>query len=80
MQLMDFFRKLILLLNEGVSQLKEKLVGNKNPKKIKKPVSLIVSPRAERVAVASGNQVTILRKEDDYQEPFGIFTSKICVI
>ncbi|TYH98035.1 hypothetical protein ES332_A12G281900v1 [Gossypium tomentosum] len=66
---------LSFLSSRGVSQLKEKLVGNKNPKKIKKPVSLIVSPRGERVAVAAGNQVTILRKEDDYQEPFGIFTS-----
>ncbi|KAK8658359.1 hypothetical protein V6N13_036567 [Hibiscus sabdariffa] len=66
---------LSFLSARGVSQLKEKWVGSKNPKKLKKPASLIVSPRGERVAVAAGNQVTILRKEDDYLEPFGIFTS-----
>ena len=69
-----------LLLDEGVSQLKEKWAGYKNPKKLKKPVSLFISPRGERVAVAAGNQVIILRKEDDYQEPCGIFTSKIYFI
>ncbi|XVF51051.1 hypothetical protein PTKIN_Ptkin04bG0153100 [Pterospermum kingtungense] len=58
----------------GVSQLKEKWTGYKNPKKVKKPVSVFISPRGERVAVAAGNQVTILRKEDDYKEPCGIFT------
>lgn len=66
-----------LLLDEGVSQLKEKWTGYRNPKKMKKPVSMFISPRGERVAVAAGNQVTILRKEDDYQEPCGIFTCKI---
>ncbi|MBA0588317.1 hypothetical protein Gorai_001429, partial [Gossypium raimondii] len=34
----------------------------------------------ERVAVAAGNQVTILRKEDDYQEPCGIFTNSSLVL
>lgn len=67
-------------MNEGVSQLKEKWIRFKNPKKMRKPVSLFISPRGERVAVAGGNQVTILRKEDDYQEPCGIFTSKIYFI
>ncbi|GMJ00509.1 MAG2-interacting protein 2 [Hibiscus trionum] len=66
---------LSLLSARGLSQLKEKWVGSKNQKKIKKPASLIVSPGGERVAVAAGNQVTILRKEEDYLEPFGIFTS-----
>lgn len=28
------------------------------------------------MAVAAGNRLTILRKEDDYQEPFGTFTGK----
>ncbi|XWS61376.1 hypothetical protein CRYUN_Cryun07bG0121200 [Craigia yunnanensis] len=66
---------LSFLSARGVSQLKEKWAGYKNPKKLKKPVSLFISPRGERVAVAAGNQVTILRKEDDYQEPCGFFTS-----
>ncbi|KAK9292568.1 hypothetical protein L1049_020542 [Liquidambar formosana] len=42
---------------------------------MEKLISLFVSPRGERVAVASGNQITILQKDDDYQEPCGIFTS-----
>lgn len=58
----------------GVSQLKEKWSGYAYPRKIKRKASLFVSPRGERVAIAAGNQITILRKEDDYQEPFGIFT------
>ncbi|KDP36267.1 hypothetical protein JCGZ_09832 [Jatropha curcas] len=37
--------------------------------------SSLISVSGERVAVATGNQITILRKEDDYQEPYGIFTS-----
>ncbi|XP_022723138.1 MAG2-interacting protein 2 isoform X1 [Durio zibethinus] len=65
---------LSFLYARGVSQLKEKWAGYKNPKKMKKPVSLFISPRGERIAVAAGNQVTILRKEDDYREPYGIFT------
>ncbi|XVE58313.1 hypothetical protein DITRI_Ditri04bG0160200 [Diplodiscus trichospermus] len=66
---------LSFLSARGLSQLKEKWAGYKSPKKMKKQVSLFISPRGERVAVAAGNQVTILRKEDDYQEPCGIFTS-----
>ncbi|GMI71624.1 MAG2-interacting protein 2 [Hibiscus trionum] len=58
----------------GVSRLKEKWIQYKNPKKMQKPVSLFISPRGERVAVAAGNEITILRKEDDYQEPCGSFT------
>lgn len=65
------------MLVEGVRQLKERWTGYKNPKKMKKPVSLFISPKGDRVAVAAANQVTILRREDDYQEPCGIFTSKI---
>lgn len=29
------------------------------------------------MAVASGNQITILQKEDDYSKPCGTFTSKM---
>ncbi|XP_037496707.1 MAG2-interacting protein 2 [Jatropha curcas] len=64
-----------LLSVSGISQLKEKWRDYRNPSKIMKPIFLIISPRGERVAVATGNQITILRKEDDYQEPYGIFTS-----
>ncbi|OMO87876.1 Secretory pathway Sec39 [Corchorus capsularis] len=66
---------LSFLSARGISQLKERWAGYKSPKKLKKPVSLFISPRGERVAVAAGNQVTILRKEDDFREPCGVFTS-----
>ncbi|XP_057950810.1 MAG2-interacting protein 2 isoform X2 [Malania oleifera] len=59
----------------GVSQLKEKWREYRNPRKVRKWVSLFISPRGERVAVAVGNQITILQKGDDYREPCGIFTS-----
>ncbi|GAV82820.1 Sec39 domain-containing protein [Cephalotus follicularis] len=65
---------LSLLSVRGVSLLKGKWSGYRQPKKIKKTISLFVSPRGERVAVAAGNKITILRKEDDYQEPCGIFS------
>ncbi|TXG57802.1 hypothetical protein EZV62_015631 [Acer yangbiense] len=41
---------------------------------------LLILSRGERVAVAAGNHITILLKEDDYQKPFGTFTSKICLL
>lgn len=40
-------------------------------------MSLFVSARGDYLAVASGNQLTILQKDDEYQEPVGIFTCKI---
>ncbi|CAI0397502.1 unnamed protein product [Linum tenue] len=57
----------------GISQLKEKWSGQSNQANVKKPASLFISPRGEHVAVATGSQITILQKEDDYQEPSGIF-------
>ncbi|KAH9716688.1 MAG2-interacting protein 2 [Citrus sinensis] len=57
----------------GVSKLREKWSLYRQPRKTKKQVSLFISPRGERVAVAAVNQVTILQKDDDYQEPCGIF-------
>ncbi|KAL9459753.1 hypothetical protein AB3S75_003035 [Citrus x aurantiifolia] len=57
----------------GVSKLREKWSMYRQPRKTKKQVSLFISPRGERVAVAAGNQITILQKDDDYQEPCGIF-------
>uniref|UniRef100_A0A2P2JRB4 Uncharacterized protein MANES_01G037200 n=1 Tax=Rhizophora mucronata TaxID=61149 RepID=A0A2P2JRB4_RHIMU len=59
----------------GFSQIKEKWRDHKNSTSIKKHASLFISPRGEHVAVATENQITILHKEDDYQEPYGIFTS-----
>lgn len=66
---------LSLLSARGVAHLKEKWSEYRCPRKIKKWTSLFVSPRGERVAVASGNQITILQKDDDYCEPCGIFSS-----
>ncbi|XP_052303257.1 MAG2-interacting protein 2 isoform X2 [Populus trichocarpa] len=48
--------------------------------RIKRNLSLFISPRGEYVAVASANQITILSKENEYQQPHGIFTcSSGCV-
>lgn len=66
---------LSLLSLQGVNQLKEKWNEYKQPRKLRKLASLFISPRGERVAVASGNQITILQKEDDYSKPCGTFTS-----
>ncbi|XP_051138019.1 MAG2-interacting protein 2 [Andrographis paniculata] len=57
----------------GITQLKEKWSEYRQPKRFKRLVSLFVSARGDYVAVASGNQITILRKDNDYQEPVGIF-------
>lgn len=62
---------------EGVSQLKEKWTEYNQPKRLRRLVSLFVSATAKHVAVASGNRITILSKEDDYQNPCAIFTSEI---
>ncbi|KAI4307064.1 hypothetical protein L6164_030294 [Bauhinia variegata] len=66
---------LSLLSTRGVSQLKEKWTGYNQPKRLRKLISLFVSPRGKHVAVATGNQITILSQEDDYQEPCGVFAS-----
>ncbi|KAJ1383090.1 WD40-repeat-containing domain superfamily, partial [Sesbania bispinosa] len=66
---------LSLLSVRGVSQLKEKWSEYNEPKRLRRLVSLFVSPTAKHVAVATGNRVTILSKEDDYQQPCAIFTS-----
>uniref|UniRef100_A0A0A0M3A9 Sec39 domain-containing protein n=1 Tax=Cucumis sativus TaxID=3659 RepID=A0A0A0M3A9_CUCSA len=54
-------------------RLKDKWIGYNHTQRIRRLVSLFISPNGERVAVAVGNLITILRKEDDYLEPFGIF-------
>ena len=68
---------MLLLFCEGVSQLKEKWTEYNQPKRLRRFISLFVSPRGKHVAIATGNQITILSKEDDYQEPCGIFIGKI---
>lgn len=67
-------RLLSLLSTRGVSQLKEKWSAYRRPRKLRKWVSLFVSPMGEHVAVAVGNHLTILQKDDEYQEPCGLFT------
>ncbi|TKY74056.1 MAG2-interacting protein 2 [Spatholobus suberectus] len=66
---------LSLLSPRGVSHLKEKWTEYNQPKKLRRLVSLFVSATAKHVAVAAGNRITILSKEDDYQHPCAIFTS-----
>ncbi|KAA8544424.1 hypothetical protein F0562_022436 [Nyssa sinensis] len=66
---------LSLLSTRGVGQLKEKWSEYRRPRKLGKLISLFVSSRGEHVAIAAGNQITILQKDDDYQEPCGFFTS-----
>lgn len=61
---------------EGISQLKEKWRKHGHPAKVRRYASLFVSPRGDLVAVASGNQITILQKDGDYQKPCGIFICK----
>ncbi|CAK8570943.1 unnamed protein product [Lathyrus sativus] len=65
---------LSLLSIQGVTQLKEKWTEYNEPKRLRKLVSLFVSPTAKYVAVVAGNRIMILSKEDDYQESYAIFT------
>ncbi|XP_077245639.1 MAG2-interacting protein 2-like isoform X2 [Tasmannia lanceolata] len=64
-----------LLSARGIYQLKEKWDEYKRPRILKKSESLFISPRGDYIAVAARNQITILRKDDNYMEPCGIFTS-----
>lgn len=57
-----------------MNQLKEKWNEYNEPKRLRKLVSLFVTPTAKYVAVAAGNRITILSKEDDYQQSYSIFT------
>ncbi|XP_022971815.1 MAG2-interacting protein 2 isoform X2 [Cucurbita maxima] len=54
-------------------RLRDKWIGYNQRQRIERSVSLFISSSGERVAVAAGNQITILRKEDDYLDSFGIF-------
>ncbi|KAL5074060.1 hypothetical protein RYX36_013044 [Vicia faba] len=60
----------------GVTQLKEKWTEYNEPTRLRKLVSLFVFPTAKYVvvAIATGNQITILSKEDEYQQSYAIFT------
>ncbi|KAL8550979.1 hypothetical protein ACS0TY_000165 [Phlomoides rotata] len=58
----------------GITQLKEKWSKYRQPRRLRRLVSLFVSARGDYVAIAFGNQITILQKDNDYQEPVGIFT------
>ncbi|KAL9163068.1 hypothetical protein ABFS82_06G017900 [Erythranthe guttata] len=56
------------------TQLKEKWSEYRQPRRLRRLVSLFVSGRGDYIAVASGNQITVLQKDNEYQEPVGIFT------
>ncbi|CAI8614219.1 unnamed protein product [Vicia faba] len=55
-----------------VVQLKEKWIEYNEPKRLRKLVSLFVSPTVKYVvvAIAAGNRITILSKEDEYQQSY----------
>ncbi|KAJ4975918.1 hypothetical protein NE237_001024 [Protea cynaroides] len=76
-QLNDGVREgfLSLLSSGGVGKLKEKWNEYKRPRKLKKFISLFISPSGQYIAVAVGNQIIVLHKDDDYKEPCGIFTN-----
>lgn len=57
-------------------RLKEKWDSYNRPKSFKRPLSLFVSPRADFAAVAVGNEITVLRKDDNFANPCGFFTSR----
>lgn len=67
----------LMLYHEGLSELRERWTTNRHPHKLSKWISMFVSPSGEHVAIAVGNEITILQRNDNYQEPCGIFTSKI---
>jgi hypothetical protein len=73
----------MIQVNQGgfLSIIKEKLsdyrnYNSKSSTEIRKNLSLFISTRGDYVAVASANQITILSKENDYQQPHGSFTCK----
>ncbi|XP_059316602.1 MAG2-interacting protein 2 [Lycium ferocissimum] len=66
-----------LLSSSGIAQLKERWRKQGNPTKVRRYASLFVSSRGDLVAVASGNQITILQKDDDYQKPCGTYGKSI---
>lgn len=75
----SYLCNILFLYPEGITQLKEKWSEYRQPRRLRRLVSLYVTARGDHVAVASGDQIIILRKDDDYQEPVGMFNSKIYV-
>ncbi|KAL6541474.1 hypothetical protein OROGR_010960 [Orobanche gracilis] len=59
---------------QGLTQLKDKWSKYREPRRLRRLVSLFVSESGDYVAVASGNQITILQKDNEYKEPVGTFT------
>ncbi|KAG9452632.1 hypothetical protein H6P81_005536 [Aristolochia fimbriata] len=59
----------------GINQTIGKWRRHKRPKTLRECMLLCVSPGGNYVAVAAGNEITILQKEDNYLEPCGIFSS-----
>lgn len=70
----------LILIRAVVGRLRDKWIGYNQTQRIGRSVSLFISPSGERVAVAAGNQITILRKEDDYLDPFGIFLGIVSLL
>ncbi|KAM0071082.1 putative transcription factor WD40-like family [Helianthus debilis subsp. tardiflorus] len=68
-----------LLSTKGLSEFREKWTTNRHPQKLSKWTSVFVSPSGEHVAIAVGNEITILQIDDSYQEPCGKFTSNSLV-
>lgn len=63
------------LSTQGLSEFREKWTTNRHPQKLSKWISMFVSPSGEHVAIAVGNEITFLERDDNYQEPCGIFTN-----
>lgn len=65
---------------EVAGRLRDKWIGYNQPQRITRSVSLFISSSGDRVAVATGNQITILRKEDDYLDPTGSFSGIVILM
>ncbi|KAI3740580.1 hypothetical protein L2E82_31048 [Cichorium intybus] len=65
---------LLLLSCEGLSEFREKWTTNKHQQNLSKWISMFISPSGKHVAIAVGNEITILQRDDNYQEPCRIFT------
>ncbi|KZV17213.1 hypothetical protein F511_04014 [Dorcoceras hygrometricum] len=63
----------VLSLVACITQIKEKWTDYKQPRRPRRLASLFVSEGGDYVAVACRNQIQILQKDDDYQEPVGTF-------
>ncbi|XP_071709835.1 MAG2-interacting protein 2 [Rutidosis leptorrhynchoides] len=64
-----------LISTKGLSELREKWTSSRHQQKLSKWTSMFVSPTGEHVAIAVGNQITILQRDDNYQQPCGIYIS-----